>query len=92
MNKDIIKSHDNVEIHILSDGTKDEYDEYARKLRGIKSDNTWGPTNKNIFLQDIKSGIDFCKSKYGVTASKLVAYMKKELPHINTTKFKNKEA
>jgi hypothetical protein len=88
MNKKIIKTDGNVEIHILSDGTAKQYDDYANSFKKRVVKPSWAPANRTIFMQDIRKGIPFCKSKYGVSEAKLKKYVKEALPHINLDKIK----
>lgn len=48
-----------------------------------ETNETFEPTNLNIFLQDLKLGFPFCSRKYGVSEAVIRTTAAKVLPHMN---------
>ncbi len=42
-------------------------------------------TSRRIFLQDLRSGLDFCVQKYNVDADRIIKEAKRIAPHLNVT-------
>ncbi len=91
-NSIILKTSDNKEIHFVTRGkakkpTLDEALEYAKSaglnIRDRDDEKDWGPPNPKIFLSDLRSGIEFCSNKYGVSDDTIENYIKQKAPHIN---------
>lgn len=49
------------------------------------------PTNTKVFTDDLKQGIDFCVSKYGVSKNSIESYIRAKMNHINPKIYEEKE-
>ena len=56
---------------------------YERTTDMSETGKAFEPTNMNIFMQDLKLGLNFCVSKYGVSKEDILATAKALLPHAN---------
>lgn len=45
-------------------------------------------TARRVFMQDIRSGLDFCVNKYNVSKEKIVAEAQRIAPHMHVEKLK----
>lgn len=90
----VFTATDGTQVHFVTRGkakspTADEIVEYFNEnniyLVDIEKEKAWEPPNERVFLTDLRSGLVFCSSKYGVTESTIENYVRTMAPHITSS-------
>jgi hypothetical protein len=50
----------------------------------------WAPANNKLFLKELREGLTWCSSKYGVSEHVIESYIKAKMPHINESFYKRR--
>lgn len=90
----VMTTKDGTEVRFVTRGrakaiSKEEMQEYcvANGLAVSFTDEEeadWAPANKKVFLIDLKFGLEFCSSKYGVSHDTILNHVRAIAPHLNT--------
>jgi len=92
-NAKIFTVKDGTQVHFITRTrgkliSEEEMMEYAMEaglvMTNPEEEKDWKPPSAKMFLIDLRSGLAFCSSKYGVSEPTIERYIREMAPHINT--------